>query len=125
MLARVVRHQARHLTAIDQVFQGVGQLGWAAHARPLRTKNHPVTTLTERSFQPVNDLHTTSHKWMSLDTDFMKILNKINDLVMQYLPVQLQLLRPEIRRCQGGAHQPAPLSNPNTTLIGWLPWCDW
>jgi hypothetical protein len=23
------------------------------------------------------------------------------------------------------AHQPTPLCNPNTTLIGWLPWCDW
>jgi hypothetical protein len=62
---------------------------------------------------------------MSLVTDFIKIINKVNDLVMQYMPVQLQLLRPEIRRCQGGVHQPAPLCNPNTTLIGWLPWCDW
>ena len=23
------------------------------------------------------------------------------------------------------AHQAPPLCNPNTTLIGWLPWCDW
>jgi hypothetical protein len=62
---------------------------------------------------------------MSLVTDFIKIFNKVNDLMMQYMPVKLQLLRPEIRRCQGGVHQPTPLCNPNTTLIGWLPWCDW
>jgi hypothetical protein len=55
---------------------------------------------------------------MSLVIDFIKILNKINDLVMQYMPVQLQLLRREIRRCQGGTRQPAPLCNPNTTLMG-------
>jgi hypothetical protein len=62
---------------------------------------------------------------MSLVTDFMKIFNKVNDLVMQYMPVHLQLLGAEILLCQGGAHQAPPLCNPNTTLIGWLPWCDW
>jgi hypothetical protein len=61
---------------------------------------------------------------MSPVIDIIKISNKVNDLMMQYMPIKLQLVWPEIRRFQGGARQLVPLCNPNTTLIGWLPWCD-